>query len=574
MSEILIVYISVIQAKEPAVMEYDISSIAGCGKKTVRGLQTNEAATKCLIDCLREKNKRLDKIICIVTDKARNEKNEKLGVSAYDYYKNAVSEEAGYPVEFIDIDIRDGSFDSSHLINKITEKISTDDNVYIDTTGGQRNVVYFIQLLTRFLSFRGIDNPISFYTDFAGKKVIDAKVSDELTEIIDAVNQFVNAGSCQLLQDIFAENCPDDISELLQSISDFSDCIQLCDTSSLDGILRKMAASINDVRSISTADPKVALFKETIPVIAEKFNIDLESSRFEADYPAIISWCLSNGFVQQALTIYTEKIPGYLFEKGHIKANDAFIADKISSKLGTDKYAKFFYEYIMSPQPPRSDPEVDELKQHIELGAMFKPKSKNAEAVLNGIRELERLPQESFAALMNNSKKVKVSSMAYDIVTEVKKSVSPKSASGLKNSLKSNNNTMRILLDKAAGVTTASLPKKDCSTIEKKMITAKNTTDPKFFDRMYNDPSEDFSLKISPQDLSRIMYDYIYAKACRNKINHASSNENLTAEQWSELEKAGFSVHSEDGVFNLTKSDLKTNLSAMTDRIRNLSADK
>ena len=37
------------------------------------------------------------------------------------------------------------------------------------------------------------------------------------------------------------------------------------------------------------------------------------------DYLKITQWCIDNGLIQQALTVFNEKMPRYLFNKGYIK---------------------------------------------------------------------------------------------------------------------------------------------------------------------------------------------------------------------------------------------------------------
>lgn len=45
------------------------------------------------------------------------------------------------------------------------------------------------------------------------------------------------------------------------------------------------------------------------------------------DYYSIVKWCVENGLVQQALTIFTEKIPSYIIGKNYMKVSDAVITE-------------------------------------------------------------------------------------------------------------------------------------------------------------------------------------------------------------------------------------------------------
>ena len=52
--------------------------------------------------------------------------------------------------------------------------------------------------------------------------------------------------------------------------------------------------------------------------------------------------------------------------------------------------------------------------------------------------------------------------------------------------------------------------------------------------------NDDFFCTIDLHQMVNIFYGYIYVKALRNQVNHASSNENLTEEQKKILEQHGF----------------------------------
>ena len=79
-----------------------------------------------------------------------------------------------------------------------------------------------------------------------------------------------------------------------------TETITLCRTSQMEERLKEFNTALADAEEC--ADP---LMRTLLPVFREKFGRKLTT-------PGLIKWCVENGMIQQALTIYKERIPTYL----------------------------------------------------------------------------------------------------------------------------------------------------------------------------------------------------------------------------------------------------------------------
>ena len=73
----------------------------------------------------------------------------------------------------------------------------------------------------------------------------------------------------------------------------------------------KLILRVGEIRDDIDKSSKIVLLRKMIPIIKNKFMVDSS----DINYCKIIEWCLENGLLQQALTIYIEKFQSIFFEK-------------------------------------------------------------------------------------------------------------------------------------------------------------------------------------------------------------------------------------------------------------------
>ncbi|MBR6887519.1 MAG: hypothetical protein IKN16_03640, partial [Selenomonadaceae bacterium] len=147
------------------------------------------------------------------------------------------------------------------------------------------------------------------------------------------------------------------------------------------------------VKDFEPTDDVEDVLMATFISLIRKDYADLIFSR-EKDDLRVIRWCLDNDYLQQALILYTERIPEYLGERGVIIL-DAEQAEAFKRRAAKDRLQPFFY--LFSKVEPKGN-QLDEGKKifckSVKLDAWLAIKNKtfNFDAWLAGLnRKLEPL---------------------------------------------------------------------------------------------------------------------------------------------------------------------------------------
>lgn len=96
------------------------------------------------------------------------------------------------------------------------------------------------------------------------------------------------------------------------------------------------------------------MFSDMIQIIRQKLYI---KEGTQLTYPDLIRWCLDNNMIQQALTLYIEKMPVYYYEQGLLEMPE----DLGKIPFGTSKEAYAFYTKLFD------DKNIQEFKNALQL---------------------------------------------------------------------------------------------------------------------------------------------------------------------------------------------------------------
>lgn len=305
---------------------------------SVQARQTNEACVKFLMKKLYGSDEVLDKYFRIQsTDVARQENkftirylndaisnfcNRELHVKRPDY-ENFVLDEN---------EEREHRFDN--ILNSIAQEIlqiaaeDSDIHIYLDMSGGKRDNSLFIQLLTKLLSFYGYGIH-AYYTDLSGP-ILDMGLTFDHMKILDAVNEFVRRGSAASLRACFSGIESPTVRDLLLAMEDFENSIQLCDINLYENLTRVNQA-LNGMENVNDNGNGLFIIKTVIPLIRQKFHISTNGK--EVSRLGIIRWCLENGLIQQALTIYNEIVKNMIIEEGLIEIDNNVYGEAIERMM-------------------------------------------------------------------------------------------------------------------------------------------------------------------------------------------------------------------------------------------------
>ncbi len=362
------------------------------GEEPVEGTYTNEAPLKYLLRKI-SREKTVDKengikLLLICSEKVHNElcfsanyipldktlsPNEALSTddkpdekTIYDYYAEKLISDCCDSlglgdgcIEAVEIpygvsggDEVSGEIAAEVVYREISKSLADCDSVYIEYTGGPRDITYLLTALIRFSETKGkkFEGIVYGYLD---QKKNEGRIEDisyiyKANKVSEAVNDFKETGSPEKLIDIFYKKSDDEenknpVNTLLMTLRGFIHAVVTGDIDGLDKIRDRIISKLeiieNEKPGSDIPDPlNYDLFRRFLPDI--KASLHIEKNKL--DYPEIVEWCLDHRFLQAAVTIYIEKIPKIYCEKG---INNLGLDEENNqrSNRGTSSESELFY---------------------------------------------------------------------------------------------------------------------------------------------------------------------------------------------------------------------------------------
>ena len=165
-------------------------------------------------------------------------------------------------------------------------------------------------------------------------------------QMISGTSEFISYGNAKQLQELFQDDHDPIINNVINSIVDFSNTLSLCDVGKIDKSIKNVVKSIEQFEKCQYNDIKHASLQYLVPTIKEKMYLNDIITNHDINYPFLIRWCIDHNLLQQAITLYIEKMPKYylnsqIFPKELIKndssKNDAEIFYRIYDNI-TEKF--------------------------------------------------------------------------------------------------------------------------------------------------------------------------------------------------------------------------------------------
>lgn len=550
MANVLITFLSKFIRTDIEIQEVEYSSDIGLQK----GILSNEAATKYFIEYLAKEGDSLDKIIYIATNEVQQDVHSKYKKTAEEFFKEKIIKFSKdckniENIEFIPINYDLDSKKLNSIISRIVDEIKINDNIYIDTTGGTRDVAYMLILICKILEYKGNKIKNVIYSEYKNNNSRIKKIKDiyDLFELISGVNEFISFGSSKTLINSFSNTCDKDIKNLIEHMNIFSENIKLCKTNNLESNLKDIKECLNKIENKQYLSEKETLFVKLISVIKRKFGIEKEQS---FNCIALIRWCVENDLIQQALTIYTEQVSKYIF--------DNKIVTCINDDLGKVDFYKIFLEMYKNNNKSKTDKLREFLKTYkniiLESNSEHIMKFVSSD-IKQGMENIFLLKHyisiygDDYSKIKNRMKRDKKDELV-KILEYIKSKVN------LSEKIKFE----KILNSIINGITYEALIDPDLfEKSEKNIITKKIAT---IINYEYLIKESDFKVNKS-YDIKGIMSDYVIIKSMRNKINHASEDENLSKEQREFFNIQGYNLSE-----NLYISEIKEIILNALDRLK------
>lgn len=333
------------------------------------GTQTYQAPIQYLLQQAKNENKNVRRIICITSHEVKTKKyavktdqnDDCKEVSQFELFMEYVNQhvtENENEIEFVEIPYDyylDGNGEaqktsdpqafSKAVYNKMLESFGEkmeNEEIYIEYTGGFRDISFLMTSIIRFLEFKGLECGKIVYSNYSTKKICDIHYIYDIYQIINGVNEFVNTGNAKELSKMkqFSSEGNTTANNLINNIIEFSNALSICNIGLLDKITKVLIDNIKELESSKENDIYILMLKSLVPTIKEKMYLEEE-----INYPKMIKWCAENNMIQQAATIYTDKMPQYYYRKENIFP-EYVVVNEEETKYGQTSITNAFYSTL------------------------------------------------------------------------------------------------------------------------------------------------------------------------------------------------------------------------------------
>ena len=314
--------------------------------------QTNEGAVRYLI----EEGETPDCILALCSERVRKEAKEMPDGSTrttLEYFRDSFLPKVHIPAErLVVIEVPDSMDEETQFqaISQLLEKIEKEDTLFVDLSGGMRDVAMLLVIAARCMrDLRDVKTRRVIYAELRGGEPVvrDRTQLYGLFDFITAMDQFFSTGTAQKLEDYLLSEGEKDpvLHTLLTRINQFSEDLALCRVQKLSDDLNQIDQALKE-----TPEKSQNLTDLFFQMLKDRFSTEFAEllSSGEKALPALVSWCAGHGMYQQALTLLCEQMPEYvcqhLFVQPTPKGWD-YLADQKQNKGKPWVYPLFHFHF-------------------------------------------------------------------------------------------------------------------------------------------------------------------------------------------------------------------------------------
>lgn len=334
MKNMLILFLSPVRIDkatgEPSCTRYD--NIADVPVET---RTTNESALRYLQRELVRKGETIDKVfIWASTGTTKPIKDyREAGCSSLDYFKQQVHElvpgaQIAEQVYDETVPLTDVMGPVLEMAGKVRSYISglpagSEAVLHADVTGGPRYANMMMMDILRLMQYSDISIGHVLYSNYNLHRVDEADSIYQLFDLVSGAEEFVNFGSVNALEKYFRhheEQVTEPLRGLLAAMHRFADELRLCHSGRLRTAAIELRQALADFRA---ARPGYGLQEELFAQFESRIERDYAPLLQDgADDLSLIGWCLDHDYLQQALTLYVERVPDYMVARGLVAGTD------------------------------------------------------------------------------------------------------------------------------------------------------------------------------------------------------------------------------------------------------------
>lgn len=218
--------------------------------------------------------------------------------------------------------------------------------IHADCTGGMRHAAMVMMAVLRLMQY---DERIRIgdilYSNYQKQIVEKANDIYALFDLIAGAEEFVRFGSVQTMLDYYARQDTQhqsvELQQLLQAMTSFADAISLCHYGTFRKAIEELRIAMKKFHDRFRSGEGMQLADAFINRLYGRIRHEYKQLLQEEnpDDLTLIDWCVRHDYIQQALTLYTERIPelfndcnlAALTKSGKIVFKKQFEKDKTTS---------------------------------------------------------------------------------------------------------------------------------------------------------------------------------------------------------------------------------------------------
>ena len=313
-------------------------------------------------------------------------------------FANCIDEQSIYPFdESADVTVTmEMAADLAHRIHEYVVAQRQEDSeviLHVDMTGGFRHANMILLTIMRLLQYDRVSIGHVYYSNFTrgsnGQKN-HGKVEEvgdiyRLLNLISGAEEFVHFGSIKAVSDYFAHKkassadpeheLSQPLEDLLKSMRTFSDEILLCHRATFIPAIHQLYEALQTFQAHSavwhdangTSQP--ARLNDKLMLQMENRILDDYAPLFsiEQDPLAAVRWCVEHDHLQQAVTLFIEMLPKYLFadtpllrlsDELHDLTEEVKNRDKNKNTYGIYELYFFFMNHFLTMTNEHKDAEI------------------------------------------------------------------------------------------------------------------------------------------------------------------------------------------------------------------------
>ncbi|MGN0954371.1 TM1812 family CRISPR-associated protein [Dialister sp.] len=381
MKHILLLFLSELHLKDGYVLSS--TYMPPDGGELIEGVQTNEPVVKYVMNRLAAGGEHLDGIFYFATKKVRESLSIKVReplpiglpedwpegqpctLPQDQLFQNIIHNSPGgadVPFYKVPYDEDRSTEESIRQVIAMADTISTfmDENtgeetaIYADMTGGFRYAAMMMLSVMQLLKYRGASIEGVLYSNFQKKAIEDVSEVHRMFSLLSGADEFANFGSVREIESYFkGKETSGELQSLLAVMRRFADAIRICRTPEILPLAGRLWKAMDAFQKTGHKTLQEDLFMQILYLIRKEYGSLLSPNPGALD---IIRWCVDKDFLQQAMTLCTEWLPGYIVDE-RICYTDNKVRQKKALERGEamsrDWKKSFIINYVEESGTPR-----------------------------------------------------------------------------------------------------------------------------------------------------------------------------------------------------------------------------